>query len=142
YGEVTRRLAAAGVEMLIVGVDRNCKHASRSPLEGMLLAVSLPDRGRAIALGDVDHLLIEMFLRLRLTARRDLANVRVVSAAGTVKNNERTGNAFQVPVFEFDFVNFLDEEPPYDRDPLLFLPVPVGIDSFRFEILWSMINCH
>jgi hypothetical protein len=83
-----------------------------------------------------------MFLRLGLAARRDLANVRIVGTAGAVENHERTGNAFQVPVFEFDFVDVLDEEPTHDWNLLLCLPVLVSVDSFRLEILWSMINCH
>src|SRR5262249_56335720 len=128
--------------MLIVGVDRNRKHAPRSPLEGVLLAVSLPDTGRAVAFGDIDHLFIYVLLRLGLAARRNFANVSVIGAPGAVENNERTGNAFQVPVFEFDFVDILDEKAAHDWNFLLGLPVLVGIDSFPLGILCPAINFH
>src|SRR6266498_4860348 len=72
HGEISRRLAAAGVEMLIVSVDGNSEQAARSPLEGVLLAVLLPHRSRAIAFGHVDHFFIEMFLRFGLALWRNL----------------------------------------------------------------------
>src|SRR5262245_43685427 len=128
--------------MLVVGVDWNRKHTPRSPLKGVLLAVSLPDTGCAVAFGDINHLFVQMFLRLGVAARWDFTNVSVIGAPGAVENNERTGNAFQVPVLEFDFVDILDEEAAHDWNFLLSLPVLVGIDSFRLEILWSVINCH
>src|SRR5919108_3345086 len=48
HREITRRLAAASVEMLVVSVDGNGEQAARSPLEGMLLAVLLPNGSGAI----------------------------------------------------------------------------------------------
>src|SRR5262245_66318025 len=94
--------------MLVVGVDWNRKHTPGSPLEGMLLAVSLPDTGRVVAFGDIDHLFIYVLLRIGLATRRNFAHVRVIGATGTVENNEGTGNSFQVPVFEFDIVDIFD----------------------------------
>src|SRR5262249_42262834 len=59
HGEITRRLAATRIEMLVVRVDGNSEQTSWSPFEGLLLAIVLPHRSGAIAFGHVDHLFIE-----------------------------------------------------------------------------------
>jgi hypothetical protein len=93
--EVTRGFAAAGVEVLIVGVDRNREHAARPPFKSMfLLAVALPDRGGAVAFGDVDHFFVHMFLRFGLAACGNFTDIAVVGAAGSVEYNEGTWYAF------------------------------------------------
>src|SRR6059058_606075 len=61
-GKISGRGMALAVEVLVVGVERNREETSRLPFEGVLLAVSLPDRGRPMSIEDVDHLLVKMLL--------------------------------------------------------------------------------
>src|SRR5215813_5201840 len=42
-GKIARRVAAAGVEMLIIGIERHRKHTSSSPFKRVLLSVALPN---------------------------------------------------------------------------------------------------
>src|SRR5258705_2578894 len=120
--------------MLIMSVDRNRKQTARSPLKGMFLPILLPNRSGAVALGHVDHLFIEMFLRFRFALRRNLADVSVVYAAGAVEYHERARHALEIPRRQLDFVDILHEEPFDNRNFLRCLPFPVSIDSFRLEI--------
>src|SRR6266545_1217079 len=62
YGKIPGRGVALAVEVLVVGVERDCEKTSRAPFEGVLLAVSLPDRSRSMSVENVDHLLVEMLL--------------------------------------------------------------------------------
>src|ERR1043166_6689342 len=78
--KVARRLAAAGVEKLMISIDWNRKHAARPPLKSVLLAVALPDAGGAIALGDVDHFFVHVLLRFGFASRGNLTNVGIVGA--------------------------------------------------------------
>src|ERR1041385_8471736 len=102
YGEVARGLAAAAVEVLVARVERNCEDAARPPLEGVFLALFLPDSGRAVPFDDVDHLLVKMLLRLQFAARWDLANVAVVDAAGAVEHDEGAQSTLQIPRLDRD----------------------------------------
>ncbi len=132
--EVTRCFRAAGVKMLVVGVERHRKHASGSPLEGVLLAVSLPDAGRAVAFGYIDHLFIHVFLRLGFAARGNLAYVGVIGAACAIEHHHRTRHTLQVPLFDRQRVDVLDEKTAHHRNLLLRLPIFVRIDPFGFQI--------
>ena len=51
------------------------------PLEGLLLAILLPDGSGSMSVQNIDHLFIKMFLRLQLGARRDFADVAIVRGA-------------------------------------------------------------
>ena len=103
HREVTRRFAATGVEVLVVGVERHREHASRSPFKGMLLAVALPHTGRAVTFGHVHHLFVHMPLRLDFAAGGNLTHVGIVACrrcrrAQTIEQ----GSALQIPVFELE----------------------------------------
>src|ERR1700752_4274825 len=100
----------------------------------MLLPVLLPNRSGAVALGHVDHLFIEMFLRFHFALRRNLADVGVVYAAGAVENHERAWHALEIPRAKLDFIDILDEETFDDGNLLRRLPFAVSIDTFRLEI--------
>src|SRR5215471_919831 len=134
HGKITRRLAATRIEMLVVRVDGNSEQTSWSPFEGLLLAILLPHRSGAIAFGHVDHLFIEMFLRLGLAPRRNLANITVIHAAATVENHERAGHALQIPWNQLYLIHILNEKPFDHRNLLRCLPVPISIDPFRLKI--------
>ena len=82
HGEQTRRLGAAAVEVLPPGIERRREQAAFAPLEADLLVFIVPDRGGAVALDDVDHLLKQHPLRMQALAGRDLAQIGVVDVAG------------------------------------------------------------
>lgn len=62
-GHVSRRLAPAGVKMLMPGVQRNGEDASPFPLESPLRVAVIPNRRCASAGGDQNNLFIELPLR-------------------------------------------------------------------------------
>ncbi len=132
HREVARRFRAAGVEMLIVGVERHREHASRPPLKRVLLAVSLPDAGRAVTFGHIDHLFVHVFLRFGFAAGGNLADIGVIGAARAVEHDHGTGNTFQIPLFERQRIDIFDKETPHDRNLLFRLPILVRIDPLRF----------
>src|SRR6266481_2370830 len=61
-GKIPGGSVTLAIEMLIMRVERNREETSRMPLEGMLLAVFLPNGSRSMSFEDVDHLLVKMFL--------------------------------------------------------------------------------
>jgi hypothetical protein len=95
----------------------------------MLFALLLPDAGRAVTFDDVNHLLVEVLLRLQFAAGRDLANVAVVDAAGAFEHDERAEAALQVPGLDRDRLQVFDEEAGDNRDFLRRLPVLVRVDA-------------
>ncbi len=56
-------LLAAGIEMLVAGVERQREQALRPPLERVLAAVARFHGGAAVAFEHIDHFLEKMFLR-------------------------------------------------------------------------------
>src|SRR5215813_3491834 len=62
HGKISGRGVALAVEVLVMGIDRNCKETSRMPLESVLLAVFLPNRSRSMSIEDIDHLFVKMLL--------------------------------------------------------------------------------
>src|SRR5258708_1339415 len=60
------------------GLEWDREYGAGLPFEGDALAAVLPDAGRAAAIENEDHLLIELALRSELAARGDLADVAVV----------------------------------------------------------------
>jgi hypothetical protein len=131
-GKVTRRLAAARVEMLIIGIERHRKHAARTPLKSVFFAVALPDAGRAVSFGDIHHFFVHVLLRLGLAAGGNLAHIGIIGAAGAVEHHHRTRHALQIPVFERKRIHVFDKESPNHRYLLFCLPVFVGVDALRF----------
>src|SRR6185436_2697036 len=61
--------------LMITGALVTATKRARLPLELDALAGIVPDRGRAAAVEDVDHLLVELALRREALAGRDLAHV-------------------------------------------------------------------
>ena len=67
--------------MLVPAVERDAEDRARLPFEGDARAGVVPDRGRAAAVEDEDHLLEQLALRLELLAGRDLADIAIVRGA-------------------------------------------------------------
>ena len=63
YGKKPDRGVSLAVEVLVLRVQRNREQASRMPLEGVLLAILLPDGSGAMSVENIDHLFIKMLLR-------------------------------------------------------------------------------
>ncbi len=60
------------IKMLVMGVERHPEEATGPPLEGVLLTVLLPNRGRSVPFGDIDYLFVEVLFWFELAARRFL----------------------------------------------------------------------
>src|SRR5213594_699924 len=81
YSKKPDRGVSLPIEVLVLCVQRNREQASRVPLEGLLLTVSLPHRSGSMTVENINHFLIEVFLRSQLCSRRDFAHVAVVGSA-------------------------------------------------------------
>src|SRR6266850_4358745 len=80
-GKKSDRGVSLTIEVLVLCVQRNREQASRMPLEGLLLAILLPDGSGSMSVQNIDHLFIKMFLRFQLCSRRDFADIAVVGSA-------------------------------------------------------------
>ena len=105
-----RLLIALAVEMLIPGVERHREQAARLPLEALLGAVSLPDRGRAAAVKNVDQRLVHMSLRIETLSRRNADDIGVIHIAGAVEHDVDPVASDAIPPFERRRVEILDEK--------------------------------
>ncbi len=97
YGKKPDRGVSLPVEVLVLCVQRNREQAARMPLEGLLLAISLPHGSGAMSLENIDHLFIKMLLRFQLCSRRDFADIAVVGSAGAFEIDKCPQAAFIDP---------------------------------------------
>ena len=102
HRDVAHPLLAGAVEMLVPGVERDREDGAGLPLEGDALAGVVPHAGRAAAVEDQDHLLVELALRRELAARRDLADIAVVGEARGVVVDVDAAAAAARPRLELD----------------------------------------
>ena len=79
--DVTRRLLARTVEMLVPGIERNGEHRARLPLESDACAGIVPHRGGAAPVQYQDHFFVELALGGEFFARRDFADIAIVRRA-------------------------------------------------------------
>src|SRR5207237_3285434 len=85
YGKKPDRGVSLPIEVLVLRVQRNREQASRMPLEGLLLAISLPHRSGSMTVENINHFLIEVFLRSQLCSRRDFADITVVGSTRSLE---------------------------------------------------------
>ena len=88
---------AGAVEVLVPAIERDGEDRARLPFEGDARAGIVPDRGRAAAGQDHDHLLEQVMLRLELLAGRDLADIAVVGGARGLVVDEHALGAVAAP---------------------------------------------
>jgi hypothetical protein len=88
---------AAAVEMLVANIERQGEQASRTPFEASGLARGELDPGAAIAAHDMHHLLVEMLLRRRLAAGRDLQQEHRDEVAAALEMDDRAVDAESRP---------------------------------------------
>src|SRR4249919_1131074 len=84
-GKISDRGVSLTIEVLVFCVQRNREQAARMPLEGLLLAISLPYGSGSMSAQNIDHLFIKMFLRFQLASRRDFADITVIGSTGAFK---------------------------------------------------------
>jgi hypothetical protein len=82
-----RPLAAAGVEVAVLGVERNGKKARGAPFEAAAAAIGQFELRRAVALQHVNDFFIEVPLRCSRFARCDVENKHVGEIAATLEMN-------------------------------------------------------
>src|SRR5262245_7121999 len=128
YGKIPNGGATLPVEVLVLCVQRDREQAAWVPLEGLLLAVSLPHRSGSMAVKDINHLFIEMFLRFQFCPRWDFAHVAVVSSARALEIDKCSQAALVIPRRNFQIAQVLDKKAAVDGNLLGLLPSVVGID--------------
>src|ERR1035437_4157572 len=111
--------------MLMPHVQRRREEAARTPFEGLLALLVQPDGGGAAAADHVDELLKEMALRRGALARGDLADIRIVDAAGAFQIDEDAVHALSGPRLHRNRVEVFDEEATDARQALASLPLLV-----------------
>ena len=92
-----RALGAAGVEVPVLGVERDGEQALLAPLEAAPAAVGEFELGRAVALEHVDDFFVEMALRRRRFSRRDLEDEHVGEIAAALQVHRRAVDAVARP---------------------------------------------
>ena len=130
-----RGVLARTVEVLVAGIERNREDRTSLPLETDLLAGVVPDAGRAAPVQHIDHLLVQLPLRLQLLARRNLADIAIVRRPRGIVVQVDTPPAATRPGFELHrvqvgYVHRIDDVQPLGRDP-----AGVGRRFFGFELL-------
>src|SRR5215813_9355656 len=127
YGKISNGGVTLPIEVLVLRVQRDREQAAWVPLEGLLLAVSLPYRSRSMPFQNIDHLFIKMFLRFQLGSRRDFADITIVGAAGALEIDKCSQTAFTIPGRNLHFAQVFDKESSVDRDLLRLLPALVSV---------------
>src|SRR5437764_608071 len=89
HRDVAGWFTAGQVVELVPGVGRYREIAVGVPLERALLLLVEPDSGRALALQDVDDLVVDVLDRCQRSHGRYLADVRIVEALGAVEVDEQ-----------------------------------------------------
>src|SRR5262249_32393512 len=105
--EARGRLARA-VEVLMPAVERDAEDRAGLPFEGHARAGVVPDRGRAAAVENVDHLLEQLAVRIELAAGRDLADIAIVAGARGIMVEKHRAAATTRPGFELDGAQVAD----------------------------------
>src|SRR5688572_10927387 len=71
----SRRLVALAVEVLVPGIKRLCEETTLLPFKSLLGALIIPNSCCAATLKDINHILIEMPLRVEALSRGNFQNI-------------------------------------------------------------------
>ena len=112
--------------MLVPAIERNGEDRARLPLELDALAGVVPHRGRAAAVENVDHLLVELALRRQALAGRNLAHIAIVRRARGVMVEVHPFAAASRPGLEIHGVQVLHIEGADDLETLFAHPARIG----------------
>ena len=127
-GDEQRALAAAGVEMAVLGVERDGEQAARAPLEAALLAVGELDLRAAGAFEHVVDVLVEVALRRGRAAGRDVEHEHVGEIAAALEVQGRALDAVARPMGG-RHREAIDAEVLGHREALALDPVEIGVDA-------------
>src|SRR5262249_53778868 len=100
HADEAHRLSAGCVEMLVPGVQRDREQRAWPPFEARFRAIVVPHGGCAVALEDVDHLLVERVLRRSFLTRAELQQVAVVRGVRGIVVDEATQRVTPRPWLE------------------------------------------
>ena len=92
-----RALGAAGVEVAVPGVERDGEQAFFAPLKTAATAVGEFELGRAMAFKHIDDFFVEMPLRRRRLARRDIEHEHIGEIAAALEVHRRAVDAVTRP---------------------------------------------
>src|SRR3954465_14246495 len=102
--------------MLAPCIERRREYGPRSPLEGDLFLLVIPDGGGAIALDDEDGFFVHHPSRPKISARRNLRKIGFVDVAGTDQIDARALAAAPFPRFKRDGPQIFDVKVADDRN--------------------------
>jgi hypothetical protein len=135
-GDDQRALAPAGVEVAVAGVERDGEQAARAPFEAALGAVGEFELGRAAALEHVADVLVEMALRQRRFAGRNVEHEHAGEIAAPFHVHGAALHAVARPVGGRDLEQ-IEAVVLGDRQALLLHPVEVRIDAVARLLLFA-----
>ncbi len=121
--------------MLVPAIERDGEDGAGFPFEGDALAGIVPHRGGAAALEDQDHLLVKLALRLKLSARGDLADIAVVRGSRGFVIDEDALAAAARPGLQLDVTQIAHVMPADDIEALLGHPARIGRILLGLEFL-------
>src|SRR3989338_1349133 len=126
--QAARGFIAAAVKMLVPGIEGSREERARVPLESLLPILAIPYGRSAFAADDIDGLLEEMPLGLKVLSRRDLADVTVIDLPCPLHLKKGATASFALPPLQFYASNILDKEGLDHRHTL-------GLDPFLVTAL-------
>ncbi len=110
HRDVTRRLQAGSVVVLMPGVHRNRKITSFLPLEGFFLIGVDPDRSRALSLQNIHRFFEQMAVRFERLARWDFGDIRVIETTRPIQvEKRRQPVAARTPRLKLEIVKIFDQ---------------------------------
>ena len=140
-GRKARPGAAGAIEVLVLGVQRQGEQAFRPPFETVGLPVMGFHGRAAMALEDVEHLLIEMLLGVRRAAGLDVDDEHGEEISPPLEMDEGAIGAEARPRRGLD-LGQIDAEILDRRDTFVLGPVEVGIEQeFRFFAVCRHWRC-
>src|SRR5882724_2940663 len=112
--EITARLHAAGVEVLMPGIERDCERRTPLPLEGPFGCALIPDGCRAASSSHGDDLFVELALRFSALTGIDLGDIGVGHHL-IGKSANGPSAILALPIFELLRPDILHESAADDR---------------------------
>ena len=140
-GDEQRALGAAAVEVPVFGIERNGEQALGAPFETALRSVGHFDLGRAMAVEHIDDLFVEVPLRRRRAAGRDVEHEHVGKIAAALEMHRRAVNAVARPWRGLD-VEQVDAVILDDRNGFALEPIEIRVDAVARLLLRQFADIH
>ena len=140
-GDQKRALGAAAVEVPVFGIERNGEQALGAPFEAALGAVGHFDLGRAGAFEHIDDFFVEVPLRRRGAAGRDVEHEHVGEIAAALEMHRRAVDAVARPRRGLD-VEQVDAVILDDRNAFALEPIEIRVDAVARLLLRHFADVH